>query len=219
MNRKHVGATLNKRLHHRNTFNYSSWQKLKLKRKARYSPWILLALIAIALLIYFLGFRNDNDDDNEEVQNITYVDTDTTATSTEGPVQNYIQYINETHTMGLDHNYTNGALQRLTDAISTKANEIGYDVKADLQQVKQEADQIQKDPFETTHAKSIRNAADILSKSMQNMQQAKYPALQNQMQEVRKAAATIDPDKLTLDQREAVKNFFEQSSQLLQNMN
>lgn len=193
--------------------------EIKIEKKTTVWPWILLAIIAIALLVYFLGFRNNDDQDNEVVQNSTYTDTSTTPARTEGPVQAYIQYVQEGQTMGLDHNYTNGALQRLTDAISAKANEIGYDVKADLGKVKEHADHITKDPFETTHAKSIRNAADILSNAMQNMQQSKYPGLQGQMQEVRNAATSIDPGKLTLDQRDAVKNFFQQSSQLLQSMN
>lgn len=193
--------------------------EIKIEKKKAVWPWILLSIIVIALLIYFLGFRNNDDNDNEVVQNITYTDTSATSEEAEGPVQHYVQFINEGRTMGLDHTYTNGALQRLTEAIRTKANEIGYDVTADLSKVEEHANNITKDPFETTHAKSIRGAAVILSNVMQNMQQSKFPGLQDQMENVNKAATSIDPNRLTLDQRDAVKRFFEQSSELLQNMN
>ena len=54
---------------------------------------------------------------------------------------------------------------------------------------------------------------------MQNMQKAKYPDLTAQAAEVRTAANSIIPDVLTLDQRDAVKSFFQKSADLLQNMN
>lgn len=186
--------------------------EIKIEKKSSLMPWVLIGLLAIGALIYYFGFRD------KEQPEVAQAQPDTTTVET-GAVAQYIQYVNEGRTMGLDHEYTNGALSRLTSAISAKAQQTGYNVSADLEKVMSHADHITKDPFETTHAKSIRDAADILTGAMQNMQKAKYPNLATQADEVSAAAKSINPDVLTLDQRDAVKSFFQKSADLLQNMN
>jgi len=71
----------------------------------------------------------------------------------------------------------------------------------------------------TRHADKIRSAADALSTSLQNMQQAKYPGLSTEAADVKSAASAINPAKLTLDQRDAVKSFFREAADLLNKMN
>ena len=102
------------------------------------------------------------------------------------------------------------------DAMATEA---GYDVKVDIAKARQYADEITKDPLATTHADKIRSAADILTTSLQNMQQAKYPGLSAEAAEVKSAATAINPEILTLDQRDAVKSFFKKAANLLTKMN
>lgn len=186
------------------------------KKKSSIWIWVLLAFIIIGGIIAYSWFTN-SDDDKTASQNVAVADT--TSSVQTGPVADYVQFVNEGRTMGLDHNYTNGALLRLTAAIESKAQEKGHDVSADLNKVREHADRITQDPFETTHASSIRKAADVLTDAMQNMQKAKFPNLSNDADEVRTAANNIKPDVLTLDQRDAVKNFFQESAELLQNMN
>ena len=108
---------------------------------------------------------------------------------------------------------------KLTRAITAKAGQIDHGISANLETVKKHADQITQDPFETTHANSIRKAAGILTDAMQNMQKAKYPNLSGRADEDRDAANSIKPDVLTLEQRESVKTFFGKSADLLRNMN
>ena len=186
--------------------------EIKIEKKSLVWPWVLVGLLVIGALIYYFGFRNN--DQPEVVQ----TPSDTTELKSDAVAQ-YIQFVSEGRTMGLDHKYTNGALSRLISAISAKAQQTGYDVKADLEKVIEHSDHITKDPFETTHANSIRSAADILANAMQNMQKAKFPNLTSQADEVRSAAMSINPDVLTLDQRDAVKSFFQKSADLLQSMN
>lgn len=186
--------------------------EIKIEKKAPVWPWLLIGGLLIIALIYYFGFRNN--DQPEVVQT-----PPETIEVESGSVDQYVQFINEGRTMGLDHNYTNGALSKLTTAIKAKAQQTGFDVEADLEKVKEHSDQITNDPFETTHANNIRKAADILTDAMQNMQKAKYPNLTAQADEVRSAANSINPDVLTLDQRDAVKVFFQKSADLLQNMN
>lgn len=121
--------------------------------------------------------------------------------------------------MSLDHAYSSEALTKLTDAVDAMATEAGYDVKVDIAKAKQYADEITKDPLVTTHADKIRSAANVLSTSLQNMQQAKYPGLSAEAADVKSAAAAIIPQTLTLDQRDAVKSFFRKAADLLTKMN
>jgi hypothetical protein len=121
--------------------------------------------------------------------------------------------------MSLDHAYSSVALAKLTDAVDAMATEAGYDVKVNIAKAKQYSDEITKDPLVTTHADKIRSAADVLSTSLQNMQQAKYPGLSAEATDVKSAAAAINPETLTLDQRDAVKSFFSKAADLLNKMN
>lgn len=199
--------------------------EIKIEKEKTIWPWILLGIVLLGLLLYFFVFRdNDADATAQTMENTTSQAAmpDTVAYGTtynSSSVADYVSYINGTQAMGLDHNYTNGALLRLASAVQAKAEQINYDVKADMDRVKELADKITKDPMATTHANSIKQAAAILSSAMQRMQQAKFPDLSAESEEVSKAAGTISPEVLTLEQKEAVKSFFNESADLLQKMN
>ncbi len=45
---------------------------------------------------------------------------------------------------------------------------------------------IKNEPFETSHANNIRNAAGQSTTALQNMQQAKYPGLTAEVNELKK---------------------------------
>jgi CHASE3 domain sensor protein len=190
--------------------------EIKIEKKSSNWLWLLLAFIVIAGIVAYFGLTRTDD---EGQQTTTVATSDTTSNNIKRPVAEYIEFVNNGRSMGIDHDYTNGALLRLTAAINAKAQQTGYNVSADLDKVKEHADRITQDPFETTHANSIRKAADKLADAMQNMQQAKYPKLTNELNEVRTAANNIKPDVLTLDQRDAVKSFFQASAELIKNMN
>ncbi|MGK2863184.1 MAG: hypothetical protein ACSLE0_14735 [Chitinophagaceae bacterium] len=191
--------------------------EIKIEKKKQVWPWILLGLGILALLLYFFVFSNDTE--KEKV-------TETPATALKDIHENnrtvaaYVMFINaDTNKMTLDHSYTNEALLKLTDATNAMANEVDYSVKADLDKAKELTDKIINDPFETSHADNIRKAADILAGSLQNLQQAKYPMLENDAGEVKLAAEAINPETLTLEQRDAVKSFFAKAANLLEKMN
>ncbi len=50
------------------------------------------------------------------------------------------------------------------------------------------------------------------------MQQAKYPGLSAEAADVKNAAAAVNPETLTLDQRDAIKSFFRMAADLLSKM-
>ncbi|MCC8410777.1 hypothetical protein LJ707_17680 [Mucilaginibacter sp. UR6-1] len=188
------------------------------KKKIFPFTWVLLAIVIMAFIAYLLyvngpkGNRSVNLQ-KPEVDLIDQRENDTTVVS-------FIRFINDDHNrMGLDHEYSNKALLKLSSAVSAMAQAVGYAVKADLNKAETDANKITRDPFAITHADNIRKAADILSEAMANLQQAKYPSLAGDASAVSSAAQQINPDVLTLDQKNKVKLFFERSAQLLEKMN
>jgi len=189
--------------------------EIKIEKKKPVWPWILLVL-GLLVAAWFFFFRNDKDEPVETADKTALIDIHENNST----VAAYVTFINsDTNKMSLDHSFTSEALTKLTDAVDAMATEAGYDVKVDIANAKQYADEITKDPMSTKHADKIRSAADVLSNSLQNMQQAKYPELSAEAADVKSAAAAINPETLTLDQRDTVKSFFRKAADLLSKMN
>ncbi len=198
--------------------------EIKIERKKQVWPWILAVLGIIALLVYFLVIR-DSSTSAEVVSEADFISNTNKAdlidvNENNLTVATYVKYVENTkEMMGLDHVYTNEALLKLIEATNAMANEVGYDVKADIEKAKEYAKMITEDPFETTHADNIRKADDIIATVLQNIQKANYPGLADEAKALKSAAASIKPGILVLDQKDAVKDFFAKAAELLQKMN
>ena len=198
--------------------------EIKIEKKKKIWPWMIAGLVIVALLVYFLGFHNSGNN-TAQVTEASYI-TDTSEPDQLKEKENnitiaaYVDFVeNSEGVMGLDHEYTNEALLKLIDATNAKANEVGYEVRADIDKVREYAKMITIDPDETTHADNISKAAVILTNVLQNIQLAEYPGLTAEVDELKGASASINPDVLTLAQKDAVKNYFAKASDLLQKMN
>ena len=192
--------------------------EIKIEKKTPVWPKILfvLVLLFIAYAAWFFFFQNDKVEPLATANETVLIDLH----ENNNIVAAYVTFINsDTNTMSLDHAFTSEAFTKLTDAVDAMATETGYDLKADISKAKQLADEITKDPEVTTHADKIRRAADVLSNSLKNMQQAKYPSLSTEAEDVKSASSAIKPEILTLNQRDAVKSFFRKSADLLNKMN
>lgn len=192
--------------------------EIKIEKKPPVWPWILLGLLLLGGLVYWFALRDNDGDAMADA-------TDSTGTMAmdnmgTGAVAEYLTFVEgDTEPMGLDHEFTNAALMKLTAATQAVADQADYDIKADLDQVKEYANQIEKDPFETSHANSIRKASETLAGALHRMQEAKFPQLSGEAQAVVDAADKINPDMLTLDQKPAVKGFFSEAASMLRRMN
>jgi hypothetical protein len=197
--------------------------EIKIEQKKRIWPWLLFGLIALSLLFYFVAKRDNNK--TEDIAEAQYIEkaneNDIIAIEENNAiVAAYIDFVeNSKDKMSLDHAYTNEALLKLTQATAAMADEAGYDVKADLEKVDGYAKLIVVDPFETTHADNIRKASEVLTDVLQNIQKAKYPTLIAEVDDLQNATEAIKPAILTLDQKDAVKNYFAKAADLLQKMN
>ncbi len=202
--------------------------EIKIEKKPPVWPWIIAALVIIGIILYFV-LRDDNGETDTQDRGTTQ-QTDTVKRTNDRSMQttparadgdavtSYVQYVGDDRGMGLDHAYTSGAFTRLEAAVRAKAMQLDYDVQVDLQQIDDHTSHITDDPYETTHANHIRSAADALSSAMRNMQREHFPNLDQQAQRVETAASSIDQNTLTLDQRDAVKGFFDESANLLRSM-
>jgi hypothetical protein len=183
-------------------------------------------LVLAALLVYFLGFRDNNySNTTKEVTDTNYVSQVSESdllgvkenNSTVAAFVNFVE--NDANRMSLDHAYTNEAFSKLTAATNAMAREIGFDIQTDIKKIEESSILITREPFETSHARNIRNAADGSTTALQNMQRAKYPGLASEVNELKSASASINPEILTLDQKDAVKNFFAKAADVLKKMN
>jgi hypothetical protein len=192
--------------------------EIKIEKKKPMALWLIAASVVLAALLYW--YFSPKTEQYEKAEESTNSIERTTPDEKDNAVAIYISFVSDdADKMGLDHEYTHGAILKLINAIEATADDIGYEVKADLSKAREHANDITIDPFETTHAKSIRKAADICITSLVNMQQAKYPSLVAEATEIKQAAAAINPDVLTLNQKEAVKTFFRKAADLLSKMN
>lgn len=177
------------------------------------------SLSGFGLLILLITLIGCNEK-KEEAKDAGETQAPVTAPESSGAVSEFVDFVeDDENKMDLDHAYTQEALNKLVEATRATAENIDYDVKADLDKVKEYADKIATDPFATTHADNIRKSADILAGVLQKMQQAKYPELDKDVEELKESCAAIKPGVLTLDQKDAVKSFFNESAEVLGKMN
>ncbi|HTO15436.1 MAG TPA: hypothetical protein VLZ83_06680 [Edaphocola sp.] len=181
-------------------------------------PWVIVGIVIVLLLIYFLIIR-DNKNESELI-NPTSENSHRSVNENISTVAAYVSFVeNNKEKMGLDHSYTNEALLKLIDATNAIAAEVGFEVGADLENVREYANRIKEDQLETKHADNIRKADDILTTVLQNIQKTKFPKLANEVAELKVASESIRPDVLALDQKDAIKNYFAKAAALLQKMN
>lgn len=199
--------------------------EIKIEKKSPIWPWILLAVAVIVVLFLVLS-NNGDSEEAEDIQEDRIEQGFGGTTDVRRAVINnsavvaFVSFINDDpDSMGLDHEFTNEALLKLTNATSAMADEIDYDIQKDLDEVRTHADKITKDPFETTHANSIRLSAEILANVLHNIQQKAFPNLASEADIVIKSVSAIELEALTLDQKGDVKNFFRKSAELLEKMN
>lgn len=187
------------------------------RKKAPIWPWILGALALVALLWFLVSQTGQRSPDQV-----------TTAANTTAPmlpeVQEFVTFVREgkpAEDMGLDHEYTSNGIRNLADALNAIAHRTDNhndQIDSKRQELHQMADQIQKDPLSIQHADIIRDAFTTSADMMEQVQRNLYPQLEDQVAEVRQAAQSINPQELTLDQKNEVKQFFERASEAVRAM-
>lgn len=195
--------------------------EIKIEKKKTIWPWVLLGLIVVALIAYFLFFKDKNND----VVTLTNAN-DTTAVS-QNPSENssdavaaFITFMEQdTANMSLSHEYTHDALVKLANATEETANRNGVDINENLTKVRALADKITQNEAATTHAGDIKESARIISSALTSIQQAKFSDLSADVNDLTKDAEAIDVTDLTLDQKGTLKGFFKSAKDVIEKMN
>lgn len=194
--------------------------EIEIEKKKPIWPWIIGLLILAALLYFFVFADKDNDDDVRErpvtTEQVTTRDTidERAQIVNVSEVDEYKSYIQDPQ-MGVDHEYTHGALQKLIGATRAMARKTNVDIDADLSEASKKADEITKDPTATNHSKKIKSAAETITKALKTIQTEKTPNLDSEYKQVESTLALIDSDVKTLDQKKEIKAFFDSAGNLL----
>lgn len=196
--------------------------EIEIEKKKSIWPWILVAILLILALLYFFVWADDDIDDVDDMD-----DTTTEQVMQEEPqtndatqmtaVQEYSDYIDNPE-MGIDHEYANGALLELIAATRSVAEKQNVNIEAELSEAQNKAEKITEDPMKLTHANKIKNSGETITRALQTLQDQKFPDMKEEYTAVEEALGKIQPDEETLNQKEAVKSFFEKAEELLISM-
>lgn len=199
--------------------------EIKIEKKKSIWPWILLAILALAVAWFFLRDSDDIDAFEDEENTTEQVLTEDDDTGMRNLVMNstnvlskYSAYIGDTGKMGIDHEYSNDALNYLIDAVEATANMHEVDIQADIEEARKNASEIKVEPYAVDHADLIKNSGTIMTRALTTLQNAKFPNLQQDVADLETAVSAIDKDELTLDQKDEVNKFFKSAESLLLKM-
>lgn len=196
--------------------------EIRIEPKKPIWSWFIAGILILAVLIYFLGFR-DNGKKTTTVADVAYnIDPSDHQfiTDNHDAVADYVNFIESSKgNMSLDHTYTNKALTKLIMATKATADHVGYEVHSDLDKAQKYTDKITDDPNETTHADNIKKSGEIITKVLHHIQKDYYPELVNDAKALDDATAAIKIKAHTLDQKNEVKAFLNKASDLLSKMN
>ncbi len=191
--------------------------EIKIEKKQNIWPWIAL-LAGILALLYYL-FIYDKGDKVIVDKEVTVIEnTNEMSDNAVDKVAEYNAFISDGANMDVDHEYSSSALMKLIDATEEVANTLDVDIKADLDMARKNASDITEDPAKLNHADKIKSAGTAIVQALKRVQSEKFPALDSNVKNVQMELDKINPSVATLDQKDAVKGFFNQAGELLTNM-
>jgi hypothetical protein len=211
--------------------------EIKIEKKKPIWPWILVGLIILGIILYFLLAGNNDDmddmddmDDNrtEQVSDTTYTDAQQRGTGTweessrdtlnDDSVSAYLAHVGDRERMGIDHEYTNNALIHLINAVEAKAAEVNMDINKDLEEMRENSQEITQNPQATNHADKIKETGDKIADVLERIQEENFPNLSGDVDDVRTAVQEIDGSTLTLEQKDEINSFFKEAADVLRSM-
>ena len=197
--------------------------EIKIEKKKTIWPWIILGILLLLAVFYFTSKETAVLDENDTVEEvyeepIDDMESEENVTAFATALTSYSNYIDNAE-MGIDHEYSNGALLYLINAVEAKADQLNVDINADLEEARKNAAIITEDPEALNHANLIRDSGMIISRALTTIQKSEYPNLTTEASEVEMAVSKIKKDEQTLNQKDDVNGFFKSAESLLEKMN
>lgn len=198
---------------------------LDIKKKSNKKPilWALLALVVVVALIWIIADDNDDEEvytENEEVVAEPENWGDDSGTSgynlnaeAEDAIDQYDQFTADLGAIEIDHETSHKGITLLADALAA----LSTNTQNEVEELRQQADQLLKNPTSDEHAGIIRDAF-ITAANIIEKQTADSDALAEESSEVTEAAQAVNGNVLVTNQKDAIKNFFDKIANTLNNM-
>lgn len=207
--------------------------ELNIERKERSAwPWLLLGALLVALVLWFVFGMADDDAELATADTTAGAMATTPATVAEpadaavpAAVTAFEQFAQTGAAAGADvgvaHQYTSEGLRHLADALAavTERETVSgtVDVSERLAEIRDRADQMQREPTSSQHALQAREATLLAAALMRQLGGTEGDA-GTQAQAAYTTAESIAPDTPLLDQIETVRRFFDQSAATLRSL-
>jgi hypothetical protein len=201
--------------------------EIKVEKKKNYWGYIIGAILAVAVVVWFLMADTDGavEGGNVYQENIRVQDNPNALSNENsedyesGAISEYLSFTDKSRDTGIDHEYTNEAITKLIQATREISSNTGVDINKELAGAMRKAEAITNDPMDTNHADKIKQAYLSITEVFANLQRSKFPEMSNDVESLRSAAEAIDPAVLTLDQKEKVKAYLDEAGVILEKMN
>jgi hypothetical protein len=203
--------------------------EIKIEKKNPVWPWILLVLLILAGILYFVLIDNDDVDINDDfnIEKVIINDENALEDDTNSPammqydtaIKQYSNFIGKSAEMGIDHEYSHRAITLIINTIEAKADVLDVNIDADLQNARENADRIMKEPYDVNHSDLIKESGIIIVRSLTTLKESNYPNLSSGLENIEENLESISKEQLTLDQKSDVNSFFKAVEGLLIKMN
>ena len=207
------------------------------KRKKSPIGWIILGIVVIGLIVWFAASDNDVVQDTasnitrdneqtseygqEQSQAVAPYDASRGRSETNVQVQEFLRFADESSADDLESSEVQEGINKLSDALMAIANEQtqGQDTwGGELEQVKQQASQLQDSNTSEQHATAVRSAFSSAANVIQNLQNRYYPELEGDASKVMDAAQEISDQELVSEQQSEIQSCFVEAADVLRKM-
>ncbi len=203
-------------------------------------PWILGAVIVLALLFYLIWGRGDgtnvgmmDDNDSTMVSQAPNSDPNSammgsaSGTVAGSAVSEYLQFVDARPSRASNraHDYTADGLRKLSDAISeiVSGDSVGgVALQPRINEIRERADGMQQNANATEHAMQTREAfavaASLIGQMQDGPRSTRNTTASDNRDALTDAAMTIEPSRPLLDQTDRIEQFFSEAGNALRNM-
>lgn len=206
------------------------------KKKKSPIGWVILGIVVVALVIWFVASDTEEVQDTaqfnqeqeqtseygqEQSQAVAPYDANRSRTETNSAVQEFVVFAEESSEDDMNPQTVQQGITKLADALIAVANEQTQGQgtwEGELDQIKQEINQLQDENLNQQHSTVIRSAFSSAANVIQNIQNQYYPGLENEASNVMDAAQEIDDQELASEQKDEIHSFFEEAANVLEKM-
>ena len=133
-------------------------------------------------------------------------------------VASYVAFLRNNKKMDIHHEYSNAALLSLIKAVQQTAVDHDIEITADLNEAKESAAYITKDPYKLNHADHIKKASSLIMTAIKNIQKQSFPDMKEEIASLQNDVNAIETEMQTLEQKDKIRHFFNQAAVVLTKM-